>query len=341
MKIGIIGNFSDKEKKINGQTIKTQITREYLVKKIGLENVRSVDTNNWKDNIICLCKKIYLLIKTVDVIIIMPNQNGLKIIPLMLEILKIFNKGIKLYYIVIGGWLYDYLLMHPIIKRMIANYKMVFVESKQLKEQLEKLGLKNVEQLVNYKKIVYCGSNEYNDSHVKLCTLSRVIKEKGILDAINSVIDANQYLKKEKYYLDIFGPISEDFKEEFETILINCPKYIKYKGYINYDDTGEVLKKYDILLFPTYYEGEGYAGTLIDAMSAGLLVIATDWKYNGEIIKDKENGILYNRDTTNLKDIILSVNKEMLIKYREKAITDSKKYDADLAIDYLIEMILK
>ena len=47
---------------------------------------------------------------------------------------------------------------------------------------------------------------------LKVCTYSRVIKEKGILDAIEIVKSANQMLGENKFYLDIYGKISNEFK---------------------------------------------------------------------------------------------------------------------------------
>jgi glycosyltransferase involved in cell wall biosynthesis len=51
----------------------------------------------------------------------------------------------------------------------------------------------------------------------------------------------------------------------------------------------KVLRDYFALLFPIYYIGEGFAGTAIDAFSAGVPVIASDWKYNSEVIKEGIN----------------------------------------------------
>ena len=70
------------------------------------------------------------------------------------------------------------------------------------------------------------------------------------------------------------------------------PKYVSYGGKVPFDKSVDILKNYFALLFPTYYDGEGFAGTLIDAFSAGVPVIASDWKYNAEIVNEKV-GIVY------------------------------------------------
>lgn len=95
------------------------------------------------------------------------------------------------------------------------------------------------------------------------------------------------------YTLDIYGQIDEDYKEEFTAIISEMPAYINYKGMVQYDKAVDVLKEYYLLLFPTHYYGEGFAGTILDAFSAGVPVIASDWKYNSEIIKDRSTGLIF------------------------------------------------
>jgi len=60
--------------------------------------------------------------------------------------------------------------------------------------------------------------NELQDTHAlpyKLCTFSRVLKEKGIEDAINAVIKVNTDCGREVCTLDIYGQIDENTKMRF------------------------------------------------------------------------------------------------------------------------------
>ena len=68
---------------------------------------------------------------------------------------------------------------------------------------------------------------------------------------------------------------------------------VHYGGLVPFYKSVEVLKNYFALLFPTYYEGEGFAGTLIDALAAGVPVIASDWRYNPEIVEDGMTGKIH------------------------------------------------
>lgn len=120
-----------------------------------------------------------------------------------------------------------------------------------------------------------------------------MLLEKGIEDAINGVITTNNEFNLNIVGLDIYGEIDSNYLERFEQIKKNWPVYIKYCGIVSPNNSVKILNKYDVLLFPTYYEGEGLAGTLIDAYAAGLPIVATRWKYNAEFI-DKSIGFLVN-----------------------------------------------
>ena len=61
----------------------------------------------------------------------------------------------------------------------------------------------------------------------------------------------------------------------------------------------DTLLQYDLMLFPTFYPGEGLPGTIIDSYISRLPILASDWKYNGELIVDGESGILHQAEDVN------------------------------------------
>ena len=46
------------------------------------------------------------------------------------------------------------------------------------------------------------------------------------------------------------------------------------------------LSSFDMMLFPTYWKGEGFAGIIIDAFVSGLPIIASDWAHNKIFLKE-------------------------------------------------------
>lgn len=194
--------------------------------------------------------------------------------------------------------------------------------------------------LPNCKELTILDENElildYNEP-LKLCTFSRVMKEKGIEDAVNAVIGANKQLGRQVFILDIYGQVDTNQKDWFDELENNFPSYIRYKGLVAFDESTEVLKDYFGLLFPTYYEGEGFAGTLIDAMAAGLPVIATNWKYNGEIVVPYRNGLLINSNDMLQENLLWIINhSEEWILMKKTTLADAQNYIPQNAMKCLL-----
>ncbi len=65
-----------------------------------------------------------------------------------------------------------------------------------------------------------------------------------------------------------------------------------FPGPVRPDELGSVLARHDALVFPTWYEGEGMPGAVIEAMQSGLPVIASRWRSLPELVEDGVNGLL-------------------------------------------------
>ena len=162
------------------------------------------------------------------------------------------------------------------------------------------------------------------------------MKEKGIEDAVYAVMRINDACGQTKFTLDIFGQIDGKQEDWFHKLKNTFPPYIQYKGVIPFRQTTKVLKKYYAVLFPTYYEGEGFAGTLIDAMAAGVPVIASDWKCNGEFVKDGETGCLF--AAGNIDDLVEAINSTVA---NGRDWNQMKVKCIDQAYDFVPENVLK
>jgi glycosyltransferase involved in cell wall biosynthesis len=344
-RVGVCGNFGANKDIGNGQIVKTKVLTEELKKHFGNDQVIIVDTFNWKKNPFKLFLKCLILVILCQNVVILPAQNGIKVfIPLFSILCKIFKR--KLHYSVIGGWLPEFLLDNQMVLRNIKSIKAVYVETHSMKKALEKLGIKNVVHMPNFKNINLVPEN-FNTNIIKpynLCTFSRVKKEKGIIDAINAVKEINERIGKRIFHLDIYGPIDPEFKEEFYNSISKNEIHVHYKGEVNSNQSTEVLKNYFALIFPTYYEGEGFPGTIIDAFSSGLPVIATDWRYNSELVSHGKTGFLYKLDKKNksigLKEVLVSIYEkpQLISSMKNSCLQEVKKYDPSIV---MLEMIRK
>lgn len=261
----------------------------------------------------------------------------------MAPIYDIFNKIFKskLIYIVIGGFLPDFLKKNPSYVKILNKYEVLFVQTPNLKKDLSRLEIEHIEMMTNFKlqpirKREDIQLNE-NDC-VKLCVLSRLTKDKGIEDAIEAVKLANSLLDAPKIHLDLYGIVPECYQENFNEIIKDNKEIVTYKGVANYNQTASVLTNYFVLLFPTYFHGEGFAGCLIDAFFAGIPVIATDWLYNKDVIKDGENGILVPiKNPQKIAEAIIKLyqDRQLAKKISLNNIEKAEDYKVDIVLESL------
>lgn len=320
-KIGIIGHFGGKENILDGQTIKTKILYSELDEATNWKIIK-VDTYYKKKNPIKLLVDTFkCLFNTKDVIVLL-SGNGMRFyFPLLTFFSRKFNT--RVYHDVIGGNLDLYVSKYPKFEKYLNSFQVNWVETDGMKKRLEKQKIKNCEVMPNFKRLPIVRDNvkekKFSEPYC-FCIFSRVMKEKGIEDAINTIEEINKEARKTVCKLDIYGRIDNGYVKKFDEILQRVSPAICYKGTVPYDKSVDAIKDYYALLFPTHWNGEGFPGTIVDAFSAGIPLIATDWNCNGEILENGINGILYpNKEIKTLKKAI-----EFLIS-DEKLVVTMKK----------------
>lgn len=341
----IIGHFAWGHQRLDGQTIKTHNIYCALKESIGDNEVNAVDTYGGVQFLLKLPIILLKVLYTSKNIVILPAQRGIKIIsPLLLLYNCIFKR--KIHYIVIGGWLSEMASQSKMVKYCIQKFDAIYVETKNMQTALQSLAINNVIVMPNFKNIPLRTKQDIDIQEFQepypLCTFSRVSKEKGIEYAINAVKEANERLGKIAFRLDIYGQIEKE-KEWFTPLMIKQPDYIKYCGAVGPNDSVNILSRYFMLLFPTYYEGEGFAGTLIDAMFTGLPVIATDWHNNSEIIEHNKNGYLVPiKDNTSISNILVDIacDPKKLQEIRINCNHTAKNYCPSNVIQILINQLI-
>lgn len=339
-KIGICGHYGGNNNFLDGQTVKTKIITKELEKEFGDNEVKKVDTFGGKRRLVPILLNLISLVGSCKNIIILPAHNSLRIFaPLLTFVNYFYNRN--LHYVVIGGWLPEFVATRKYLQRALMSFDSIYVETNVMKTKLVAMGFTNVIVMPNCKELNILKPEELvyaKDEPYKLCTFSRVMKEKGIEEAVDAVIAVNEEMGRVVYTLDIYGQIDNNQVEWFKNLEERFPTYIKYKGLVDFDKTSYVLKDYFMLLFPTYYDGEGFAGTLIDAMAAGVPVIASDWRYNSEIVKDGEIGFIIREK---LKDELVKILSiiDKVNNMKATNLMEAKKYLPKNIIKILLNKI--
>ena len=145
----------------------------------------------------------------------------------------------------------------------------------------------------------------------KFVFISQITKEKGIFE----IMEAFEMLPPE-FLMDVYGPVKD---KKFLSAKINNTR-INYRGVLEPGEVRSTLSNYDVLLLPTYYEGEGHPGIIIEAMSLGIPSIATRWNSIPEVITDGKDGILVPiKNSEALIEAILTFNDSNYSFYSQNA----------------------
>lgn len=339
-RVGIIGSVCDK---LDGQTIKTKILYEELQKKTDWEFYIANTYYKTKNPLKLLWQTVRLLLRCKDVFVLV-SQNGAKIyFPMLYVAGKVFKT--RVYHDVIGGSPEDFVQNDPRNRTYLNSFSVNWVETKSMCRSLEAVGVTNAAYLPNFKRLNCMKPDDVRQDFgqpLPLCMFSRIMKEKGVEDAIAAVETINREAGRVVFTLDIYGNIDNGYRERFSQIMEGVTAAVSYKGLVPYDQSVEAIKDSFALLFPTFWFGEGFPGTLVDALSAGVPVIATDWSVNSEIISHGYTGLVYpNEQCKTLTEALYWAleHKEDMIRMRRNCIEEAKNYQPDAHVERIITKV--
>lgn len=331
MSILIIGYFGYESNQLDGQTIKTRNIYNALNKEYNIDYFDTEILKSDKTQLLILLKKI----NQSDKVFFVGGRNNLKyFFPILYSMSVIQRK--KIVYVVVGGWLYDFIKSQPTLYTyMLKNIKAILVETNYLKEKLQSLNFNNVDLIPNFRitPSYEIPKYELGSDTLNIVFMARIMKAKGIYLLFDLLEDFVKhpcsYPKNIK--LDFYGPINPEDKNKFERLTNTYESHVAYKGLLDPDDIYFKLPKYDLLILPTFYEGEGFPGTILDAYLSGLPVISTKWKQIPEFVRDGETGFLINYDLTELKDRIKALMGDecLLVDMKINAFRFSQSFSSE------------
>lgn len=290
-------------------------------------NYKIIDTNKTSyNNKFMALFKIYISFfknfRKFDHISIHGTANDYKTIaPIVVFISKIFGKKVSLRKF--AGSFYEVFensnfLFKSIISFTLRNTDFIFFETKFL-----------VEKFKNFNKEIYWWPNSRNKSlfrvskefNKRFVFISQIKQSKGI----NGIISAAKRLDS-SFIFDFYGPILDD---NFLNEVQNLPN-VNYKGILSPDEVVSTLIKYNVLILPTYHDGEGYPGIIIEAFSVGMPVISSNWNSIPELISHKKNGLLVPiKDVDSLVNSIRYFNKKRYNQFSASALSFFTELDSE------------
>lgn len=205
-----------------------------------------------------------------------------------------------------------YKIISPLIRKIWKEASFVVSNSEGLRE----LALKtNSNQKIG---VIFNGVNinEFRPGErnctadrFKIICVSRITPRKGI----GYLIDAMAMLVKKYFFveLEIVGD-GDQRKELGEKVIgMGIEKNVKFLGLMKHDAVAEYYSNADAFVLPSL--NEGMSNTMLEALAAGLPIVATNTGGTKELVKNGENGFI--AETKNAKDLAEKIGK--IIKDRE------------------------
>ena len=203
---------------------------------------------------------------------------------------KILNRNV----ITIGGIRNERLPYYKFLfEKLIHNYlnDATVFNNYSAKEKFERRGfnpnkiyvIQNAIELKNPQQ-----DSKSSNGEIKIITVGRFVKQKDYETALKSfsnLVERNKD-RQFRYYIVGYGPLEKDVRSMAEQLKIEN----KIKVFINPPDVTPILKSSDIFLSTSLFEG--VSNSIMEALVAGLPVVATNVGDNSYLVKDGKNGYL-------------------------------------------------
>ncbi len=311
---GLIGNLGAERAVFNGQTLRTRLVRDEFCKRLGVANTHCADSALIARRPLHVLAEIVRCFRHSDVVCVMPGERGLRaLMPLFLLLRSLFHRPV--HYLVVGGWLPAFLRERPRLCAMVARLDGLHVQSRRMQRELSQLGIDHVYLLPNFRDFsppalhLEAPPMRHGTAPLKLVFLSRVIPEKGLALCVE-IVDALNAARPDApvVTLDIYGPVAEAHRGWLDGLLANARSAIRQHGPVQPEHVVSTLAAHDVLLFPTWYSGEGFPGVIVEAYAAGIAVVASDWQDNAEVVEDGVTGrVVATGDRQALQQAILEL----------------------------------
>ena len=325
-KVILIGDIDLHKVPYNGEKMKNQL----FLKRFGevCDHVIPIDTRDWRKRPWCLVYMLCCLLfcRSYKVIISSCDVSALKVI----KFLYYIRVQKDVYYWVVGGGFHHLVEKGELDVKYYHYLKKILVQSPDMQQSLSKLGLENVLFVPNSKP-VYPIAPDNNADYMRFVFLSRVEPTKGCDLILNCTRKFNIEGLENRFNVTFYGTIDSIYEHAFKKEVESIPN-VTYKGLLNLTvkEGYEELSKHDVFLFPTFYKNEGFPGAVVDAFIAGLPIVASDWHFNAQFVKNGVTGfVIPAMDEKSLYKIMKSfINREYDVEAMKKTcLIEATKYD--------------
>ncbi|MCF7795136.1 glycosyltransferase [Patescibacteria group bacterium] len=248
-----------------------------------------------------------------------------------------FNKCFKNSYIQSFLVSLEYFVHHYILNIYNKNVDMFIAPSIFMKEKAKMFVLKsnNIEVINNHIKDYEVSETAQTKGNYWFY-FGRLAVEKGIQNLLFALSEINDNSK-----LKIAG--NGPYKKELEDLVskLKLDDRVEFLGKKQEKELKEIIKEAKAVVIPSIWP-ENFPFALLETIAMGKPAIVANSGGMPEIIKDRENGFVYEaEDIKELKEKMIQIDKIDYMKMANKALESSKKYKLSKTIIDLINLYHK
>lgn len=337
MLVCVVGNFGDTESLADGQRIKTIELYRALVKQYGEQQVTKVNLHG-KSKLRLTGELLVSLMRCRNLIVLVSKNGRKTVIPLLVMMNTLFRR--RIWHALIASTTHETLEQFPRLVKIYNRLSGNWAETRTEMKLLQACGLKNVSVVKNFKNLTIPNKESLvyqTEAPFRFCTFSRIEAPKGIAEAVEAIRAVNQRFGRTVCTLDLYGQVMPAYEEEFAALQKTFCEDVRYMGVADFGKSVETLKQYYMLLFPTKYFTEGIPGTIIDALSAGVPVICSEWESCYDIMTDAVGLTYAFDDTAALTDAIAYAvsNPACINAMKPACLAEARNYAPERVIEQI------
>lgn len=212
------------------------------------------------------------------------------------------------------------------VKRFLRECDAIIVLGKEWKKRILEIEPLSKVIVINNTVKIPNEKSQYNNKKFNVLFLGVLIKRKGVYELIQAINELNKKINLDNVKFFIAGNGIEEETLKLETKKNKIDKYIDFMGWINEEKKKELLKKSQLLVLPSYNEGLPMA--ILEAISYGIPVVATNVGDVSEAVENGKNGYLI--EIGNVKQLTETMHK--MIKTSKEEWEKFSNYSRNLAI---------
>ena len=229
------------------------------------------------------------------------------------------------------------------IVRVANNAKGILSVSSALASRMTEIGVDKsriqvIYNGVNLEKFIPIENSADNETPYILF-IGNLIKDKGVLE----LLDSYEILYKKNINIELRfiggGPMMSELKRRVKQK--NLTKIVKFLGIVSHDELPKHIAKSNILALPSYREG--VPNVILEAMSRGLIIIASDVGAVNILVSSKNGVLIENPKHENIltaMNTLLKTDAETLLKMKKFSVKlINVSFTWEKVVNYVIKMI--